>query len=218
MSLAAGGRALHLPGLSTIKQSEPVEDKPNKKHLVLFAVIAGILALTPLIGLLWAMPEINEQKHLNDMSGPQGDGFFIADLGRDYAYVPLVMCSWFLAFVLETMVYLAFFKISHTTASRYSGKFFGSLFIVFILTASALIAAVSGGYSTTNDQLKDWAKEKYKLSQVGYFDTSSATLEGKDSNDQPVKLNVVHDGNVLYLYENNEQLLKIAQDMVYSKK
>lgn len=218
MSLAAGGRTLHLPGLSTIKQSEPAEHQSSKKHLILFALCAGIVAVAPLFALLWALPAIGEQKHLNDISGSQGEGFFVADVGRDYSYLPIAMGSWFLAFALEIVVYLLFLKASHATIERYFRKFFGSIFIAFLLSASVIIITISGGYSNTSDQFRDWAKEKYQLSEVGYFSPSSSTLEGKDFAGNMVNLNVVHDKNVFYLYQDNEQLLKIAQDMVQGQK
>ena len=218
MSLAAGGRTLHLPGLSTIKQSEPVEDKPNKKQLVLFALLAGVAAVMPLVVLLLNLPAIGEQKHLNEISGPQGEGFFIADVDRDYSYLPLVMGAWFLSFALELMVYIFFLKANRAVAARYLTSFFGSIFIAFLLSASVIIVATAGGYSNTSDHFRDWAKAKYHLSEVGYFSPASGTLETKDSAGTKVNFNVVHDKNVFYLYQDNEQLLKIAQDMVYSKK
>lgn len=218
MSLASGGRTLHLPGLSTIRQSEHVDDKPSKKHILLFALLAGIVAVLPLIGVLCALPAIGEQKHLNEISGPQGEGFFIADVVWDRAYLQLMMGAWFLSFALEVVVYIAFMKAHKITAVRYLQTFAVSIIIAFALSASVLIITMSGGYSNTSDQFRDWAKAKYQLSEVGYFSPESGILEGKDSAGNKVNLNVVHDKNVFYLYQDNEQLLKIAQDMVYSKK
>lgn len=206
MSLVSGGRALHLPGISSL----PTAEKPNRKTwspwLSAFA-FAFLFALSLGVLVLLEYKNIEFQESLG--RGPTNDGGFKVSetLGSQWG----IVWAGVAAIMIPSMigVYVA------CKTSFGENRFSAVLPIICCLTIFFVPYFLSGTFvpdSAGTQSFSEWAKDKYDLSGIELYN-EKLTLKAQDKSHNPVEFNVFKSAdNVVYLYRNEDELRHVLTE------
>ena len=208
MSLVSGGKALHLPGISSLPAAEKAQRKTWSPWLSLLAF--AFLFTISLVALVFLeYKNIDVQGSLG--RGPTDDGGFQLSktIGAQWGLVWAATAAIMIPGVLSC--YVAF-KTSFGK-KRIFRFFLPALCILIVFIVPYFLSGTFAPESTGKTQsFSEWAKDKYDLSGIERY-TEKLTLKAQDQNHNPVEFNVFKSAdNVVYLYRNEDELRHVLTE------
>lgn len=223
----AGGKAIHLPGVSELPPTKTVNGKkvigtytPAKQEWWLVSVGLLIAVLLPLVVYLVVSPAALQKAEAEHKAiNPDSLGF---DFGSNAA----LDASWqisgavFVAFLIGVGVMLSI--INYNLTKKSENIFAAMIGLTFILLfGQGYVFYQSPLYQySMNPALNEWAEAKYDLDAIEYYnsDKPQDELKARKDDGSIITMKIYRDEGRIYLYQTADELQTILSQIPKASK